>query len=515
MKIFLALVVGMSFVFSNLSVVVAEEEEQMIRIGVVPEATSVTIGSDAHFQIESKENGFLLYEGEDEQVEIELQSQGEIETWFRLQTGWTTNESALQDWLSQAEEEGYVTYVEPYDGGYRMLIGEFPLDTPWGEREAFRQEVIEKGLAQNDAFWREMTTSEGEPSLTINGEFTYEGAIVLQADDNLVFVDGDRYRGVSEINFNSAGTLAAINELPLEQYLYGVVPRELPPNPYAQLEAQKSQAIAARTYALANLGKHSSNGYDLLPTTADQVYGGFDDEHPISNEAIDDTRGVVATYDGEFITAVYHSTSGGHTANNEDVWNTDAIPYLRGVPDANRGNAQENVPSLEVFKNSRNARSLRGLNNGAYESDWSRYHRWNFEWTMEEITEALSDRFNEDVGDVYEMNVLERSSSGRAYEIEFVTENGTFYETKDQIRWALQYFNEDGNMSPLLSTLFFIEPVVERPSQEVVGFIAYGGGWGHGVGMSQTGAVGMAEKGADYEEILKHYYTDIDLETIY
>ncbi|UCZ52983.1 SpoIID/LytB domain-containing protein [Bacillus shivajii] len=510
---FVFLFVSASFMATSSLVSFADDEEQMIRVGVVPNATSLTVGSETSYQLESKETGVVLYEGESEEVTVELQSQGTIETLFRLQTGWISSESALAEWLTQAEEEGYPTYVEPHNDGYRMLAGAFSLDASWGEREAFRQELIDKGLAGSDAFWRQITTSEGESSISIGDDLTYEGAVVLRADNGLVTVNGQPYRGFAEVEFNSAGTLVAINELPLEEYLYGVVPHELPPVPYGELEAQKTQAVAARTYALSNLGKRSSDGYDLLPTTSDQVYGGYGAEHPISNSAVDETRGVVATYDGELITAVYHSTSGGFTANNEDVWNTEAVPYLRGAPDANRGNAFDNVPTLEVFKNSGNAKSLRGMNEGAYESDWSRYHRWTFEWTMEEMTESLSARFNTDVGKVYEINVLERSDSGRVYEIEFVTENGTFSESKDQIRWALQYFNAQGNLSPLLSTLFFIEPIMGK--QEVVGFEVYGGGWGHGVGMSQTGAVGMAEKGADYEEILKHYYQGIDLDTIY
>lgn len=266
---------------------------------------------------------------------------------------------------------------------------------------------------------------------------------------------------------------------------------------------------------LEGLESCSADGYDLLPTTSDQVYGGYDVEHPISTQAVQETAGIVATYNGELIDAVYHSTSGGHTANNEDVWNSDPIPYLRGVPDSQRGKALDNVPNLNVFKNSANPKSLRAQRNGDFESDWSRYHRWYFEWTSEEISQVLSDYFSTDVGQVYEINVLDRANSGRVLEIEFVTENGTFYEYKDRIRWALQYFNDAGAKSVLLSTLFYIEPVKEKRTKEVIGFEVYGGGWGHGVGLSQTGAMGMATKGFTYDEILKHYYQGIELEEIY
>ena len=89
------------------------------------------------------------------------------------------------------------------------------------------------------------------------------------------------------------GAIAGINELPLEEYLWGVVPRELGPIAFPELEALKAQAVAARTYAIANFNKRQSDGYNLLPTTADQVYGGYQDEHPLSTKAVDETEGVI------------------------------------------------------------------------------------------------------------------------------------------------------------------------------------------------------------------------------
>src|SRR5690606_22343102 len=199
-----------------------------------------------------------------------------------------------------------------------------------------------------------------------------------------VRIGGSRYRGLAEVGYNSGGTLAGINELPIEQYLYGVVPHELPPDPYGELEAQKAQAVAARTYALSGLGKRSADGYDLLPTTADQVYGGFDAEHPISTQAVDGTAGVVATFAGAFAQTLYHSTSGGFTANNEDVYNSAPVSYLRGKPDAERGRSLEHAPSHAAFKRAANPTNLRAAAHGDFEADWTRYHRWVVEWSMQE-----------------------------------------------------------------------------------------------------------------------------------
>lgn len=494
----------------------SEGEEPTIRIGVMPSEELLTVGGVGSFDITDKVTGEILSTGSNDEVQVELAGSSVVKTNYRLQVAFSTSNAYIADWLQRAESYGYPTYIEEYNNGWRLLIGEFPSDASFSVRNAFKNEIISKGLGASDAYWRLITTVEGESTIKVSdGETAKTTTNPIQViSSDLVTINGKKYRGIAEVGFNSSGALAGINELPIEEYLYGVVPRELPPVPYGELEAQKSQAIAARTYALSNMGKRGKDGYDLLPTTSDQVYGGFEAEHPISNGAVDGTRGIVATYEGKLITAVFNSTSGGFSANNEDVWSSDPVPYLRGVPDAQRGKAFEHVPSLEVFKNHSNSKSLRAAKEGDFEADWSKYHRWNFEWTAEEISDVLSTSYNIEVGKVYEINVNERSSSGRVLEIEFVTENGTFYEYKDRIRTTLKYINASGNQASLLSTLFHIEPVKDQ-NKEIVGFKVYGGGWGHGVGLSQTGAVGMAEKGATFEEILKHYYQGIDLEDRY
>ncbi|SET06657.1 SpoIID/LytB domain protein [Oceanobacillus limi] len=510
--------IGLGFSTAFSSVSFAEENTQMIRIGVVPTAENVKLGSNGDFTIVNKVTGEVIYSGSDEEVSVQLDSTAEIQTNYRLQVAWTTSNSYVEDWLNRAEIGGYDTYIEPYNNGWRLYIGAFAEDAPWGDRNAFREEVISSGLAGNDSFWKVVTVSNGESLIKVTGQDFEEiisNPIQVRSDDDLVLIDGKNYRGIGEVAFNSNNTLAGINELPLEEYLYGVVPHELPPEPYNELEAQKSQAVAARTYAISGLGKRSNDGYDLLPTTSDQVYGGYEVEHPISTQAVQETSGIVATYEGELISAVYHSTSGGFTANNNDIWDSAPVDYLQGVPDAQRGKAFDNVPSLNVFKNSSNPKSLRAVKKGDFESDWSRYHRWHFEWTPDEISNVLSTYFNTEVGEVYEINVVERSNSGRVLEIEFVTENGNFYEFKDRIRWALQYINANGDPAVLLSTLFYVEPIVDKKTKELSGFEVYGGGWGHGVGLSQTGAMGMAVKGHTFDEILKHYYQGIELEERY
>ena len=139
-------------------------------------------------------------------------------------------------------------------------------------------------------------------------------------------VNGNEYRGRIEV-LGSEDAFIVVNELPLEDYLLGVVPNELAPDPFPQIEALKAQAVAARTYILRNLGQFADRGYDICATDQCQVYRGFDTEHELATEAVRETRGLIATYDGEPIDALYSSTCGGRTENSENVFG-QAVPYL-------------------------------------------------------------------------------------------------------------------------------------------------------------------------------------------
>ena len=140
-------------------------------------------------------------------------------------------------------------------------------------------------------------------------------------------IDTRAYRGALEIFGNSRRTLTVVNELPLEEYLRGVVPNELNPAAFGQLEALKAQAVAARTYIQRNLGQFQREGYDVCATDACQVYFGVLTEDALATQAVLDTRGVVATYDGKPINALYSSTCGGRTEDAKNIF-TEAVPYL-------------------------------------------------------------------------------------------------------------------------------------------------------------------------------------------
>ncbi|HEX4998114.1 MAG TPA: SpoIID/LytB domain-containing protein [Terriglobia bacterium] len=140
-------------------------------------------------------------------------------------------------------------------------------------------------------------------------------------------VGGKTYRGVIEIFGNSKNSFTVVNELPLEDYLLGVVPNELSPITFGQLEALKAQSVAARTYIVRNLGQYNGDGFDICNTDACQVYNGASTEHPLSSQAVRETRGAIAIYGGRPINALYSSTCGGRTENAENIFQ-DKTPYL-------------------------------------------------------------------------------------------------------------------------------------------------------------------------------------------
>ena len=154
-----------------------------------------------------------------------------------------------------------------------------------------------------------------------------DGRVRIEPSAALLQIDNRAYRGALEIFGNSRRTLTVVNELPLETYLLGVVPNELNPTAFGQLEALKAQAVAARTYIYRNMGQYKKEGYDICATDACQVYFGALTEDPLATQAVMETRGTIAVYDGEPINALYSSTCGGRTEDAEHIFN-EKVPYL-------------------------------------------------------------------------------------------------------------------------------------------------------------------------------------------
>jgi SpoIID/LytB domain protein len=318
--------------------------------------------------------------------------------------------------------------------------------------------------------------------------------------DNFWASQQDRsYRGEMEISANTRG-VNIVNKVNLEEYLYSVVPSEMPSNwPF---EALKAQAVAARSEALAKLGRHKDEGFDFCSEVHCQVYGGVENETEVANQAVEQTRGIIMSYNGKPVDGVYSSSCGGHTQDNI-FGEAKVVQYLKGIPDMvdDKGiNFPLSPLELEYwFKE-----PVKGILCDIPEYSKSTNFRWVRIYTADEMKEMVSKQAT--LGDINKIIVVRRQKSGHISAIKIIgTKSSCVIEKELNIRKAL------GN---LRSSMFKIEikyGADKKPRQ----FIFYGGGWGHGIGMCQAGACGLAQRGKNYKEILKHYFSGVELKKIY
>jgi len=283
-----------------------------------------------------------------------------------------------------------------------------------------------------------------------------------------------RYRGSLEFRVEN-GNLTVVNELNVEDYLRGVVPAEVPATWPA--EALKAQAVAARNFALQRVEATRGRTFNVACDQSSQVYKGYDAESPNTDKAVEETRGVVMLNSGSLITAFFHSSSGGYTENCEDVWN-NALPYIKCKVDP-------------------------------YDKN-DRYYNWQENYSAEQITDQLKNA-GYNFKRVTELEELARTTSGARVEKIAVKGEGLAGEplrveisNADKVRIALG----------LKSALFTLNKVYDK-DKNLTGVNITGSGWGHGLGLSQWGAYGMAKQGYNYQDILKYYYSGINITTGY
>lgn len=311
--------------------------------------------------------------------------------------------------------------------------------------------------------WTRLEESQGKPVRRLSpGEeilVVWDGkagrSSRLQPETGLLWVDGRPYRGSIEV-WRTSGGLQIINQVGLEEYVRGVMRVEAPPDwPY---EALKAQATVARTYALYERLKSPQALFHLLATTASQVYRGVNGEDPRSDVAVRATRGVVLTYRGRIIPAFYHAASGGHTEDAVEVWEAK-YPFIIGVEDR--------------F------------------SKIAPHHRWEETVPLVEIRRVL-ERAGWRLGEIQWIEPVSRNRSGRIQRLRIWHSSGV-------IEMEVKQFRQLVGADRVRSTSF----TAHLNGREVI-FI--GRGWGHGVGLSQWGAKGMADLAYDYTRILKHYF---------
>jgi len=274
-----------------------------------------------------------------------------------------------------------------------------------------------------------------------------------------IIVNGNRYRGHIELH-NVLGKIYVINVLQLDEYLFGVVPSEIMST--WPMEALKAQAVTARTYAYYHIMKKKNLIYDLDSTTRFQVYRGLTVETEPTNRAVRETSGEIITYKNQPIIAYFHSTCGGHTVDDRFVWEGNDLEYLRGV----------------TCKYCRESPAF----------------SWDTELTLHEIRRFLKKKYH-GIGRIIGITLKKRN--GR---VVFVV-----------VRHSSGVVRIKGNDFRLLFPGKKIRSLLFAAEKTKNGLILHGHGWGHGVGMCQWGAKGLAERGADYRSILRYYYKNISI----
>lgn len=298
-----------------------------------------------------------------------------------------------------------------------------------------------------------------------------------------VRVAGVAYDGRIVVRPGEGSRLMVINVLPLESYLEGVVPHEIGnpgPDAFAALEAQ---SITARTYALSRIRQRREEPFDVFAGVRDQVYRGKSGTMRTTTAAVRDTRGLVLEDGGHLCRTYYSATCGGHTSDIRRVWpQREDAPYLHGSYD----------------RTPREDESF---------CSWTRRFRWRYTFSGRDMGRILRKTLPLElgvpsVGSFVDLRVEERTPSGRVRRLAVVTTEGTFFVEGDRIRWVLMTDVDNSRILP--STMFDVEETMQEGRAAVVSLV--GGGNGHGVGMCQNGAIGMARKGYSYRMILAHYY---------
>lgn len=371
----------------------------------------------------------------------------------------------------------------------------------------------------------------GNPMIFCDGAKTGFAGINQGYSFNLTSLANGSYRGWFEF-VRRGSTITAVNIVDHEEYLYGVIAAEMPASWH--IEALKAQAVAARSMSIYQSRKYLNDGYNVCDTIYTQVYKGFSGEYESTNRAVDETRGVVVTHNGKIAETLFFSTSGGYTEDPQYVWGNQ-VAYLKAVPDP-------------------------------YETD-PEMKPWTRTITLAEIDKCLRNQ-KVNIGPAKGLRINSYTPAGRVNELEIIGTSGTHKLTRENIRTFFSATNGGSlrsrmftigkqTQAPIINTSPIEDIVVyrgERPSyvisasgkirpvghtlvvQGIGGQAIYGSsqggnqgnnqgsqtqygdivisgrGYGHGVGMSQSGAKGMAQAGYSYDEIIKYYYQGVELQ---
>lgn len=338
---------------------------------------------------------------------------------------------------------------------------------------------------------------------------------VQPQNGQVITLDSTSYRGYILLSREANGLMTVINVVGTEDYVASVLGKEMS---YSwPKEALKAQAVCARNFVLCRGNSHKGYDFDVCTTTHCQVYAGLSGEHESTINAAYETKGMLATYNGAVVPLYFYATSGGYTEDVENVWGSKH-GYLKAVPDT-----YENPQKASKYK-------------------------WSVTLTKEQIEEKLQ-ASGVNIGALKDITVDKVSESDRVTQMTFIGDSGSHTVKREKCRTSLGLYSQkftvlSGNSPNEFATLYTTIGDVKGPFYITSGgttvslssfsvidgsgkistlntktttvapdtYVIDGGGYGHGVGMSQWGARGMAENGFTYDEILKHYFTGIELE---
>jgi SpoIID/LytB domain protein len=387
----------------------------------------------------------------------------------------------------------------------------------WAKRDVYETPLLRRFLLQSlKAQGLDQPILESEivsqillPTFTVNGKRYSHTNLEISAGSNLVRVKEGKsssrvYGGSLRLQPNAYGTYTLVNQVPVETYLRGVVPHEIGQG--APDNAIAAQTIIARTYALRNLRRFQADNYQLCADTHCQVYYGLSQTNSRADRAISQTKGLVLTYQNELVDALYSSTTGGITARFSDVWNGEERPYLKPVIDAPRqvwNLSQESLADEAAF------RRFISMRDGFNETG-RKVFRWNKKGTLDTLNDDLKEYLTKrkhplaNFTTIQRMEITERSPSGRILTMAIQTDKGMLELYKNEIRSCF---------SVPRSTLFYIEPMYDQ-NKQLTGYSFVGGGFGHGVGLSQFGSYNLANIGWSPQQILAFYYPGTTLQPL-
>ena len=510
--LFLGVCVFSLFLFNN-NILLAAEKQPILRVGIFLDQTEVNIGGNGTFKIYNLKSNDLVSEENNSILKLLPHKKG-IEI---LKKGVFSGPIKIIP-------VGNTKIVVVFDGQKYRYRGNIEIDIDKEHRklnvinvidiEEYLYGVLKKGVYSGPI--KIIPVRNAKIVVVFNGQKYY-------------------YRGSIEIDIDKEHRkLNVINIIDIEEYLYGVLKKEISPS-WPQ-EALKAQAVAARTFAIFNMNKYIDAGYNICASTNSQAYGGVNHEDPLTNKAVDETRGVIMVYKGKPINAVYHSDSGGYTEDSENVWGS-SLPYLRSVK--------------SVFE----------------EKVTPPYHTWSFSINEKDLTEKLQKQGYK-INSIFSIESAKKSETGRTSELIFSVDNNKIIniktndfrnligadlirstlfvieeigkesnitentedekkiedkeEQKDSIKEILEQ-KEDWTINELLELMKKNKQEREEQKEEIIPkvistkintpltFLFSGSGNGHGVGMSQWGAYGMALQGSKYQDILKYYYQGIEI----